>query len=410
MDWFVTLVDGLGWALVLYYLVAALGALALTLIAAATLLRRRRAGEDADEEAFANPFSPAVSIILTVQDIGPDTGERIRALLGLRYPRLEVVVVADGVPEADLAPIVERFGLNPRLWIGAGLKTSARVTGCWSGRGLTLVAATAKNDTDALNCGIATARHPLVCLTRIEAVLDGSALLTMVAPFLDDPGRVVAAASVPRALDGSKVVAGRVTEARAPERLEDRRGALALLRRGLINGVARSRLNATTDLPAELSVYRRELLSGLGGAGPDLALRIHGSLKGGDGYRIAIVPDPIVWVPLGRSAHVVRRRSVPGPISLVETPWRLLRILAPWANRLLFVYLGLAAVGGVLALTGHDGVNPAVVLLLLAFAGLVPMTVTAAGLALEVLAFRHYDRVREPVRLLAAVPLHGGVS
>ena len=69
---------------------------------------------------------------------------------------------------------------------------------------------------DAINTGINLARYPLVCMVDADSILDPDALLVVSKPFADDPLRVVATGGVIRAVNGCRVVAGRVVEVRMP--------------------------------------------------------------------------------------------------------------------------------------------------------------------------------------------------
>ena len=55
-------------------------------------------------------------------------------------------------------------------------------------------------------------RYPLVAVVDADSILDPDALLVVAKPFADDPRRVVATGGVIRAVNGCRVVAGRVVD------------------------------------------------------------------------------------------------------------------------------------------------------------------------------------------------------
>ena len=68
----------------------------------------------------------------------------------------------------------------------------------------------------AINVGVNAARYPLMAIVDADSILDPDALLVVSKPFADDPQRVVATGGVIRAVNGCRVVAGRVVEVAMP--------------------------------------------------------------------------------------------------------------------------------------------------------------------------------------------------
>src|SRR5688572_26692864 len=63
-------------------------------------------------------LAPPVSIVVPAYNEGKTIIESVRSLLGLRYPRLEVVVVNDGSADDTLDLLIAEFGLRrtPRVY------------------------------------------------------------------------------------------------------------------------------------------------------------------------------------------------------------------------------------------------------------------------------------------------------
>src|SRR5690606_17939666 len=94
---------------------------------------------------------------------------------------------------------------------------------------------------DALNAGINGARHPLVCFVDADSILENDALIHVAKPFVDDPDRVVATGGVIRAVNGSTVHRGRITDIRQPRQWLVRIQIVEYLRSFLIGRTGWSR-------------------------------------------------------------------------------------------------------------------------------------------------------------------------
>ncbi|WNB87364.1 glycosyltransferase family 2 protein [Cellulomonas sp. ATA003] len=210
------------WPVLVYFLLVNSSTLALVLLAAWVGRRARRRATFADhDESLSSPLTPAVSVLVPAYNEEVGIVASVSALLALRYPRHEVVVVDDGSTDATFDRLVTAYGLVPvhrRIpddVATTGAVLSVHVPG--DGRTPLVVVRKANSGrSDALNVGINVARHELVCFVDADSLLDPDALTVVARPFVDDPARVVASGGVVRAVNGSRVVAGRVVEARMP--------------------------------------------------------------------------------------------------------------------------------------------------------------------------------------------------
>src|SRR3954451_16689140 len=65
------------------------------------------------DEALASPLTPPISILLPAYNEEAGVVESVHALLQLRYPEFEVIVVNDGSKDATLERLTSAF--EPRL-------------------------------------------------------------------------------------------------------------------------------------------------------------------------------------------------------------------------------------------------------------------------------------------------------
>ena len=177
----------------LIYLVATV----LALVVLAVRIGGFRATPPSDhDEMFSSRFTIPVSLIVPVST-GSDSravNDTITALLGLNYPKFEIIVVADGPADA----LVAAWDLKAReVFYRAALATAPVRMLYRSSRDarLLVVAKGAANLADALNCGVNLARFRYVIAVEPGVTFDAEALLRILTAPLRDPATVVGATS-----------------------------------------------------------------------------------------------------------------------------------------------------------------------------------------------------------------------
>ncbi len=271
------------------------------------------------EEAFTSPMTPGISIVVPAFNEQRVVLESIRSLIGQRYPRFEVVLVDDGSTDATAALVIDAHGLVqvPRAPRG-GLRY-APVHEVWQATGtneITVVRKANGGRADALNCGIDHARHPFVCVTDADTILDPGALMMMVRPFLEDPGRVVAVGGTVRVANSCRIEGGRLLEARVPAGMMAGCQLIEYLRAFLLGRTGWDRLGAVMIVSGAFGLFPRELLQRVGGycvetVGEDLelTLRLHHHMRDlGRPYRIVYNPDPVCWTEVPADARSLGRQ------------------------------------------------------------------------------------------------------
>src|SRR5262245_45760058 len=127
-----------------YFLVLNTIYLILILVASVELIRyfRRRAYVGFDD-VFANPLTPAVSLILPAHNEEPLIVDSVEAMLSMRSPRFKGIVVDDGSTDATFSRLEQAFGLVPLPLVVAPLvPVEGHVHGTWvpaDGRALIVV-------------------------------------------------------------------------------------------------------------------------------------------------------------------------------------------------------------------------------------------------------------------------------
>jgi cellulose synthase/poly-beta-1,6-N-acetylglucosamine synthase-like glycosyltransferase len=411
------------WPVLVYFLLLNSSYLGLVLIAARDGARNRRRSSFVDhDETLSAPLTPAVSVLVPAYNEEAGIVASVSALLALRYPRHEVVVVDDGSSDATFDRLAAAYGLvaTPRR-VPQDVPTRGTVLSVHvpaDGRTPLVVVRKANSGrSDALNVGINMARHELVCFVDADSLLDPDALTVVARPFVDDPARVVASGGVVRAVNGSRVVAGRVVEARMPGGWLPRIQVMEYLRAFLLGRAGWSRLGCLVLISGAFGLYRRDVLVEVGGLDPtcigedfELCVAVHKAMRDqGRDYRVVAVSEPISWTEVPSTHRVLgsqRRRWHRG---LLEVLWRHRRMIGnPRYGRVgllalpyyvLFELLApvlelVGAVLGPLALvTGLLEPTQALAVMLAVYA--YAMFVSVAALAVEEFSFHRYGRWRD---------------
>ncbi|TQK44076.1 cellulose synthase/poly-beta-1,6-N-acetylglucosamine synthase-like glycosyltransferase [Streptomyces sp. SLBN-118] len=309
-------------AILTYFALINTSYLLLILLAVGELVRRlRRAPFAGYDDTSASPFTPPVSLIMPAYNEEAGIAEAVRAMLLLRYPVFEVVVVDDGSSDGTLDALRGAFGL---VEVDRVVPDDVQVRGAVEsvhlprGGPVPLVVARKANGgkADALNAGINLARYPLLCMVDADSILDSESLLAVAKPFCDDPMRVVATGGVVGIANGCTVVAGRVVEPRVPQELLGRIQVVEYLRAFMLGRTGWSKIGGLLVIAGAFGLFRRDVVVAVGGMdanciGEDaeLVVRMHRYLRDqGRDYRIVFVSEPISWSEAPSTAKILGKQ------------------------------------------------------------------------------------------------------
>jgi cellulose synthase/poly-beta-1,6-N-acetylglucosamine synthase-like glycosyltransferase len=417
------------WFVLGYFVVLNTSYLGLILLAVrefrSYLRRRPYAGLD---EAYGNPLALGVSVIMPAHNEEATIVESVSAMLALRHPLFEVIVVDDGSHDGTFETLRAHFELVevPRV-VPDDVPTRGDILSVHAPRGtfpLVVVRKANGGKASANNAGINVARQPLVCMVDADSLLEPDALLTVAKPFTDDPERVVATGGVVRAANGSTVTAGRITEVRMPRTWLPRIQVVEYLRAFLLGRSGWSALGALVVISGAFGLFRRDVLVEVGGLDMDtigedaeLVVRLHRHLRAERrDYRMQFLPEPVAWTEVPESVAVLGRQRRRWSRGLAETLWKhrtmignprygsvgvlalpfylLFELLAPVVE-----LFGLVALGGGLLLGAIDW-SFAVLFLLVALG--YGLALSFVALVVEEYSFHRYHGWRDLALALAA--------
>ncbi len=378
--------------------------------------------KDTRREQTAGELAPGVSVVVPAFNEEPLIVSSVRALLSLRYPQHEVVVVDDGSTDGTLRVLTEAFDLVavPNHHPGE-IPVRARVEQYLVPRNgrtrLLVVSKTNSGRSEAINVGVNAAREHLVAIIDADSILEPDALVRVTQAFIDDPSRVVAAGGTVRAINGSTVSSGRIVQLRMPRSWLARAQVVEYLRSFLIGRTGWASLGALLLISGAFGVYRRDVVIDAGGLDPDsigedfeLCLRVHRMMRDrGRDYRIVFVPEPVCWTEVPSSRAVLHRQRSRWHRGLWETLWAyrgmlfrrrygrvgwvglpyywLFELMAPLIEAAGLVLVPLGVLFGVV------NVQYALVLLLVSYG--YAIFVSLAAMCAEEWAFHRYDRWRD---------------
>jgi cellulose synthase/poly-beta-1,6-N-acetylglucosamine synthase-like glycosyltransferase len=387
--------------------------------------RRRRSTLSADV-AFASPLTPPVSVIVPAHDEELWITDSVRALLRLRYPRYEIVVVDDGSTDGTVGRLDDAFGLVPaQIALRDQLEYAPVGATYRSTRHPELVVISKRNGgtkADAVNCGISASRYPYVCVIDADELMEPDGLLRAARPLLDDPAGVVATTGIVRISNGSLTHDGAVVEPRLPASRLATLQIVEYFRAFLAGRVAWSRIGALMIVSGAFGVFHRGRVEAAGGYEPraigedfELVQRLYSRLRGrGEPCRVVYVPEVVVWTEVperpadlagqrrrwqrGLADTVARHRGMIlnprfGTVGLVGMPFYILfELLGPVIELLGYVVVPAGLALGVVSV--GTGVAFAVVAVLLG------VLESVAALVVAEMSERRHTRRREALRLV----------
>ena len=272
------------------------------------------------EQISRSPLTPAISVIVPAHN--EEVGIALTAgnLLHLDYMRYEVIIVNDGSTDGTLEQLKSAFHLEPAEEYPDRRLTYERVRGLYKSRrhhNLLVVDKENGGKADALNAGLAYAKHPYFCSIDGDVILEADALQRVVQPIIESSNRVVAVGGIIRVANGCRIEKGRVVK------VEINHNALVLFqiieyfRAFLCGRTGFSSFNALMIISGAFGVFERDLALDAGGyrretvgEDMDLVTRLHALLRerGIDDYSVKFVPDPVCWTEVPTTLRVLARQ------------------------------------------------------------------------------------------------------
>jgi cellulose synthase/poly-beta-1,6-N-acetylglucosamine synthase-like glycosyltransferase len=322
-----------------YFVLVVAGYTAITLLSYVQARRHRRRLVHARlQRSVRSSLTPPIAVCVPCLDEEAVLVDCVRALLGLRYPQHEVVVANDGSTDRSLALLIEAFALR-RVDDPAPAPLPTRpIRGVYRSRthpNLTVIDKENGGRSDALNAAINHARHPLVCCTDADSLLEPEALLTLVRPFVERPERTVAAGGMIRVANGATVERGHVVRADLPREVLPMFQVVEYLRAFTAARCGWSMVNGLLIISGAFGLFRKDAVIDVGGYAVDsvgedfeLSVRLHSRMRElGRPHHLAFVPDPVCWTQAPSRLRDLGGQRDRWHRGLTDTLWRHRRLI-----------------------------------------------------------------------------------
>lgn len=384
------------------------------------------------ELLLASEAAPPVTVLVPAHNEEAGIVESVNALLGLRYPYVQVIVINDGSTDATLVELIRHFSLRRGDLFSPSLLPTEPLHGVYLSTlepRLLVIDKAGGGKSDALNAGLNFCRTPWVCTVDADSILEEDALVRALRPAIED-SRVVATSGIVRIANGCRVAAGRVLRVGLPPEKLVIFQVVEYLRGFLQGRLGWSWVNGLLIISGAFGVFRTDVLREIGGYSRDtvaedmeVVMRIHRHFRErGEPYRVLFVPDPVCWTEVPRTVAALTRqrrrwqrgltevivayggllfRPRMGVLGWLVLPYFLLEVVAPT------VEIGGMFLIPVLWWLGRLGTNTFVLYLILAF--FLGTLFSLWAVLVEEFTYRRYTSWVELVRLfLYALVEHVG--
>lgn len=296
------------------------------------LRARRRIAADLDGSLRSYHTHP-VSIIAPAFNERLTIEGSVRALLALRYPEFEVVVVNDGSTDRTVQVMIEAFDMYEVHPIYQAVIPTRPVIAIYKSHKepkLTLIDKANGGKADALNCGINAARFPLFCSIDADTLITPDALLRLALPFIDDPARTIATGGTVRVANGCTIRNGQVEAIGMPAKAVPAFQVVEYLRAFLFGRVGWNLLGGTLIISGAFGLFSRDAVLKVQGyrhdtVGEDMELvvRLHRQMREDQvPYRIVFVWDSTCYTEVPESLEQLGRQRDRWHRGLIDSIWR----------------------------------------------------------------------------------------
>ena len=318
----------------LYFVLLTAGYIALFVSAAVGIIQVRRDLEGSSPESVSmrGRATLPISILVPAHNEEKTVVESVRALLKLRYPEHEVLVVNDGSTDKTMKRLRTAFALEAvpidiRLDLPCKPIRATYRSAIYSR--LIVIDKDNGGKADALNCAINASRFPLVCAIDADTLILPDALLRLVRPFLTDVDVVAVGGTICLA-NGCKIERGAVVEMGLPQSWLARFQVVEYLRAFLVGRLGWDRMGGNLIISGAFGLFRRSAVTIAGGyahdsVGEDMELvaRLrHQVPQWLQGRAIAHLPDPVAFTEAPESVRILGNQRDRWQRGLADTLWR----------------------------------------------------------------------------------------
>ncbi|MGI9101626.1 MAG: glycosyltransferase family 2 protein [Terriglobales bacterium] len=293
-------------------------------------LHAKFASRKKHEDLADSPVTPPVALIVPAFNEEHAITATVLSLMRLNYPEKEIIVVDDGSTDGTVQRLIEEFGLMRMDLIYRQSVPAKPVLAFYhNSRFPDLLVLSKENGgkSDAINAGINMARSGYFCTVDADSVIEGDALLRLMAPVVASPVNTVVTGGVVRIANGCKLQDGRIAEIALPNSWLERCQVVEYTRTFLFGRPGWNFLNATFITSGAFCLLHKQSVIDAGGMSTDtvtedidMVATLHRHFrKKGWKYRMVFTTDPICWTEAPRTLSMFARQRRRWQLGLVET-------------------------------------------------------------------------------------------
>ncbi|WP_241077809.1 glycosyltransferase family 2 protein [Flavimarina sp. Hel_I_48] len=275
---------------------------------------------------------PKISLLAPAYNEEANVIENVKSLLTLDYPAYEIIIINDGSSDDTLAKLVQHFDLYLDKDLQFKHVPSKNIKGLYVSKNkayknLKVVDKFNGGKSDALNSGINSSKHDIICCIDVDCILERDALLKLIKPFLNNTKKVIASGGIIRVANSCVVEDGRITEVCLPKSFVARAQILEYFRAFLMGRMAWSRVDGLLLISGAFGMFDKATVIEAGGynhetVGEDMELLVRMRRlmrKKNVPYKVGFVPDPLCWTEVPQTWKILYRQRNRWTRGTIET-------------------------------------------------------------------------------------------
>ncbi|MES2730472.1 MAG: glycosyltransferase [Bacteroidota bacterium] len=284
---------------------------------------------------LSSPLAPTVSLIVPAYNEGKSIVQSVRSFLSIYYNDFEVILVNDGSKDDSMQKLISAYSLEKvdfAAYEHIKLKTPISAVYRSTNKSFHKLVVVDKENggkADALNAGINVSQKDLLVCIDADCIIEQSALLKMVKPFLEEKDQVIATGGVIRIANSCEVEDGRLVKPIVPDQFLPAVQVTEYLRTFLMSRMAWSRLNGLLIISGALGMFDKKITIACGGyntniVGEDMELVVRMRRymqERGKKYRVIYIPDPLCWTEVPATVGNLGRQRNRWTRGTAETLW-----------------------------------------------------------------------------------------
>ena len=319
-------------AIILFYFVAANAVYTVLMLLSlyAVSVHSKFAAQTKYDDLLDSPVTPPVALIVPAFNEQEVIVATVQALLELRYPEKEIIIVDDGSDDQTLARLIHRFELQRMdLIYRQAIKAPAPIAFYHNPEIPELLVITKENGgkPEALNVGINMARSPYFCTVDADSIVERDALLRLMAPIVHSKVNTIVSGGVVRIVNGCRIENGEIVEIALPRTWLERCQVVEYIRTFLFGRPGWNFLHANFITSGAFCLLQKEAVVLVGGFESDtvtedidIIAKLHRHNKAKRwAYRMVFTTDPVCWTECPKNIDMLARQRRRWQLGLMQT-------------------------------------------------------------------------------------------